>query len=590
MYNYLYRYLEERDFPNFRELKSKGVDKEFVENLKHATSFLDNSLSKVPNGIRLTCVVEGIKAIPECIVCGASVSISRTVWSNEHYSIGFSRTCSSKCHHARSDVRNSKMATEDEYRKRSEKRKETCMSRYGVDHVSKTQEVVEKRKETNMKKFGVPTNLLDEGNISKSKNTMVERYGVEHHMKSETVKEKIKKTCEDRYGVKNYVESDEFKIKATKTNNERYGGHPMKSVEVKRRMKENSLQTNNREYPNQLHIPAKTIEALQNKAAMVRLYEKHKNLTKMGEQLGVSFSTVQRACASLGVEVDKRFMTSLGENQIAEFLDSIGVEYTRNRRDIINGELDIVIDSINVAIEFNGIFWHSDRFKHKYYHQEKSLECMKKGILLIHVWEDDWVNEESREIVKSKILSKIQKSPNRVFARKTNVEFIESKEAREFLDVNHIQGKTTATYWIGLRHGSELVACLGLKKTKDSGVLDLVRYSTSKVVVGGFSKCLKFATKSLKWRKIFTFASLDYSHGDVYEKAGFTKVKTTVPGMWYVKGNNRFRREKYMKHKLKDVIPNFDKSKTEKQNMTDAGFVRLFDAGSIRYEIEKSPH
>ena len=67
-----------------------------------------------------------------------------------------------------------------------------------------------------------------------------------------------------------------------------------------------------------------------------------------------------------------------------------------------NGKLlDIVcIDKENkepkIAVEFNGIYWHSISNKDPGYHLMKTKKCEELGIKLIHVWEDQWINDKDR--------------------------------------------------------------------------------------------------------------------------------------------------------------------------------------------------
>ena len=54
-------------------------------------------------------------------------------------------------------------------------------------------------------------------------------------------------------------------------------------------------------------------------------------------------------------------------------------------------ELDIYIPDRKVAIEYNGLYWHSiENGKDKEYHISKSIECEQLGIHLIHVFGDEW--------------------------------------------------------------------------------------------------------------------------------------------------------------------------------------------------------
>lgn len=69
-------------------------------------------------------------------------------------------------------------------------------------------------------------------------------------------------------------------------------------------------------------------------------------------------------------------------------------------------ELDFYNKDLNIAIEFNGDYWHSEKFKHKKYHFNKSQQCDKKNIKLIHVYEFEFVNN------KDKILDYLSKLLN----------------------------------------------------------------------------------------------------------------------------------------------------------------------------------
>lgn len=55
-----------------------------------------------------------------------------------------------------------------------------------------------------------------------------------------------------------------------------------------------------------------------------------------------------------------------------------------------NLELDLWIPSLNKAIEFNGIYWHSDNYS-KYKEQIKLDQCLNKGIDLLIIQEQDWI-------------------------------------------------------------------------------------------------------------------------------------------------------------------------------------------------------
>src|SRR3990170_5692205 len=151
--------------------------------------------------------------------------------------------------------------------------------------------------------------------------------------------------------------------------------------------------------------------------------------------------------------------TSNAEKEIRAFI-SDKVDITYSRRDILlnKKELYIFVGSKNIAIEYDGIYYHSDLFVENNYHLSKTNDCLNLGINLIHIFEDEWLNK--KEIVKSRLLNIIDKTPTRVYARKTDIKEVSSKEAMEFLDKNHLQGKVGANIRLGLYYEKELVSLM----------------------------------------------------------------------------------------------------------------------------------
>jgi hypothetical protein len=85
------------------------------------------------------------------------------------------------------------------------KRKKTCLKKYGVDNVSKNDKVKSKVKQT-MKENGT-----DYGFNSQSyKDTIIKNYGVENIFQSEEIKTKIKNTNLEKYGAENPSQSYEI--------------------------------------------------------------------------------------------------------------------------------------------------------------------------------------------------------------------------------------------------------------------------------------------------------------------------------------------------------------------------------------------
>lgn len=131
--------------------------------------------------------------------------------------------------------------------------------------------------------------------------------------------------------------------------------------------------------------------------------------------------------------------SSKKEKEINDFILSLGLKTIQNDRNLISPkEIDILVPSHKLAIEFNGTYWHSEKFKEEHYHQEKFIKCRENGYKLLQIKEIDWDNK--KEIVKSIICAKLGIFNERIFARKCQIKEIENKTYREFCEENHIQG------------------------------------------------------------------------------------------------------------------------------------------------------
>lgn len=124
-------------------------------------------------------------------------------------------------------------------------------------------------------------------------------------------------------------------------------------------------------------------------------------------------------------EVKNKMLQSLAENhpngytksepeqELGEFVKSIyNGEIIFNCRTILKDyhELDIYIPLKNLAIEFNGDYWHMNPrlYDESYYNSQsqctakekweydklKQEECQSLGIKLIVVWEYDWIHSQ----------------------------------------------------------------------------------------------------------------------------------------------------------------------------------------------------
>ena len=290
-------------------------------------------------------------------------------------------------------------------------------------------------------------------------------------------------------------------------------------------------------------------------------------------------------CPKCSIRYDK------SESEIKNFINSLNIITIENDRKILNGkELDIYIPSHNLAIEFDGLYWHSEKFRTNKYHLNKTNECEKQGIQLIHIFEDEWLYKQ--DIVKSRLMNLLGLTQNRIYGRKTEIKEVSPNDSRYFLVNNHIQGNVNSKIKLGLYYDNELVALMtfgSLRKSMGStsidGSYELLRFCNklNTNIIGGADKLLKHFIKIYNPIELISYADRRWSQGDLYNKLGFTFVHDSKPNYFYVINNKRENRFKYRKSELVKI--GYDSNLSERQIMLDRGINRIYDCGNKKYIV-----
>jgi len=284
---------------------------------------------------------------------------------------------------------------------------------------------------------------------------------------------------------------------------------------------------------------------------------------------------------------------SRGQNEIADWLQSLGLYVGRNVVGILDGkkQLDIFVPEKMVAIEFNGLFWHGETQpgKDARYHQQKSLSCEKHGVSLVHIFEDEWYDK--REVVKSTILSKLQMINDRVNARDCDVVGLSPEERREFFELNHLDGDVNASFSFGLRtKDGELVAAISARRPfhkKYSESLEIARFCSrvNLVVPGGMSRLVKKVVQEARVTGVSSVISYVDTRlggdGNGYVLSGFILEKKTSPRYWWTDYHKRFDRFKFKADPSRGM--------TEAQVADEAGVVKIWGCSNLVYRLNVSP-
>ena len=332
------------------------------------------------------------------------------------------------------------------------------------------------------------------------------------------------------------------------------------------------------------------LDALNNKDWLAGEYLS-KTSSTIAKELGVTQTTVLDRLAYFEI-IDKKDTSSDGERKIRDFLGSYTEVLANERLVIAPKELDIYCPRENIAIEYNGTYWHSEKYKPMNYHLDKYIACKEKGIQLFQIWDTDYESDPNK--IKQLLLVKLGKAVRpTMYARKTELDLnVPKSEADKLLKSNHIQGPGPASLRYGLRGPlGALVAVCAFKKHPEG--FELTRYCTNHNVPGGFTKLVRAFQRTYPGVNLISFADHMISNGGLYENNGWEIDKTIPPDYKYlVKAQTGYKYElahkfNYRKTRFKSD-PNllWNPESTEHELAKLNGLLRVYDAGKTRYVLK----
>lgn len=273
------------------------------------------------------------------------------------------------------------------------------------------------------------------------------------------------------------------------------------------------------------------------------------------------------------------------QKEIFEFVSLYCSAYLNDRSIIKPYEIDIYVPSHKIAIEVNGLYWHSYNrtdIEDKMRHYHKCDLCLKQGIQLLQINENEWL--EQKDVVKSIIKAKLGLFDNKIFARKCDVVFVDKNIHNSFMSNAHIQGPKGHTIALGLQHDGNIVSIMSFCK-HPKYQWEIARFANSRntIVVGGASRLFKHFVSECNPDSVMTYADRRYSNGNLYKELGFAEDGISKPNYCYIKRNIVHSRQQFQKHKLHRKLEIFDPNLTEAENMFLNGYRRMWDAGHYRF-------
>jgi hypothetical protein len=253
-------------------------------------------------------------------------------------------------------------------------------------------------------------------------------------------------------------------------------------------------------------------------------------------------------------------------------------------------ELDIVIPDKKIAIEYCGLYWHSELMgKDRNYHLNKLKLCNEKDYKLITIFGDELKHTQNIVLSRLKNILNIRSSITTIFARKCIIKEISISDTRTFCEENHLQGYTGSSIKLGAYHRDELVSVMTFSKPSlskgqkgdNEGFWELSRFCSKidYIIIGIASKLLTYFKNNYKWRQIFSYADRRWSDGNLYRNIGFSEAGVTKSNYWYIRGNCDKRHHRFALRKK----PDEPKDITEWELRKAQGWNRIWDCGNLKY-------
>jgi hypothetical protein len=263
--------------------------------------------------------------------------------------------------------------------------------------------VKEKMVQNSIKKYGTSSPNSVPEIKRKQQEACLQIYGYTTSMQHPAIKEKMIKNNIEKYGTKSPNSNSEIKRKQQESSLIKYGvSKPLQNKDIKEKMIKNNIEKYGVSNPKRKHYTnAKYWNDIEFWKRNFITNDNYFDYITCMDYFNCEQPATHTQIKKLGIKYTKTAATSLQEQAIIPYLESLGVPAVANERTIIpNQELDIWIPSLKLAIEWNGSYWHSyhetigissqqlDYDFCKYRHQRKALACLEAGIRLLQLYED----------------------------------------------------------------------------------------------------------------------------------------------------------------------------------------------------------
>ena len=272
------------------------------------------------------------------------------------------------------------------------------------------------------------------------------------------------------------------------------------------------------------------------------------NLKYASELLDISYADLIYFINLYNLDKYKQFNSSRMEEDLGDWLRSLDLSITTHNRAIINPkELDVYLPDYNLAIEFNGNYWHSINILGRNYHQEKTFDCLNKNIRLIHIYEFEW--NQKRDVIEKYLRNILDLDLIRLEMKDCCIEEVSTFDATLFLDRNlPLTQLDIGDINIAIKKSKEIISLMSFKQLENNSYLlgsftDNLSYNLS----NSYHELLRYFEDKYKPSNIVSFCDIGKYWGSTWEKLGFELTEIYRPEEIYNDSKNILFNSGYLK-------------------------------------------